>query len=56
MKTVWVVSYYDIGEEPVVTVFTNSDAAYDCYEYFFVEHDKVSIDEVPVYKDFIVHI
>lgn len=53
--SVWIVTYYDMGAAPVVTAFNNSNAAYDCYEYFLGEHDKVNIDEVPIYKDFIVH-
>ncbi len=55
--SVWVVTCYDTGGEPTVTVFNNGKAAYDCYIYFLGRHDiiEVSLDEVPVYKDFMIH-
>lgn len=55
--SVWMVTYYDRRKEPIVTVFNNGKAAYDCYKYFLGKYDiiKVSIDEVPIYKDFIIH-
>lgn len=54
MENIWVVSYYDMGEDPVVTVFENKLAALRCYEYFLGEHDRVNIDEAPIYQSFIV--
>lgn len=55
--SVWVVTYYDMSGEPTITVFNNGKAAYDCYKYFLGRYDtiKVNIDEVPVYKDFMIH-
>lgn len=55
MESVWVVTYQNVGEYPVVTAFDNDKAAYDCYEYFRSKYDRVIINEVPIYKDFIVH-
>lgn len=52
IEDVWVVTYYDIGDDPVVTVFNNKLAAIKCYKYFLGEHDKVNIDKTPVYKSF----
>ena len=49
---IFVVTYYDMGQDPVVTVFNNKPAAVRCYEYFFEKHDVVNIDEAPVYKMF----
>lgn len=54
-NSVWVVTYQNVGEYPVVTAFDNDKAAYDCYEYFRSKYDRVIINEVPIYKDFIVH-
>ena len=43
---VWVVSYCDENNTPVVTVFNNVDAANKCYEYFkaYDEYKNVQID------------
>lgn len=56
-QKVWVVSYYDEGEAPVVTVFDNEPAANRCYWWFlnWYHHTKVDIDEVPVYQSFTVN-
>ncbi len=50
----WVVSYYDNGKMPVVTVFNNKDAAMLCYQTFLGAHDKVDVDECPIYGKFSV--
>lgn len=55
MDTLWVVSYYDIGDDPVVTIFSDKEAAFKCYEYFLGEHDKVNVDEVNVHKSFTIN-
>lgn len=52
MENVWVVTYYDIGEDPVVKVFDNCDAAIECHVYYLGEYDRVSIDAVPVCSSF----
>lgn len=51
---VWVVSYYDEGEAPVVTVFDNEVAAVKCYNAFLTygHHKKVDCDECQIYKTF----
>lgn len=54
MESVWIVSYYDSGEDPVVTSFDNKDAAMRCYEHFVGEHEKVDVDEVPIYHSFVI--
>lgn len=56
-EKVWVVSYYNEGEAPVVTVFDNEDAAVKCYNAFltFGKHKKVDCDECSVYKTFTVN-
>lgn len=53
-RQVWVVSYYDDGKAPVVTVFDNERAAEKCYVWFLNTggHTKVDLDEVCVYKSF----
>ena len=45
-RTVWVVSYYDYNNLPVVTVFSNKDAAslYYNYELKKNKHEKIDID------------
>lgn len=52
MNIVWLVTYYDAGDDPVVTVFDNHQAAMRCYAHFLGEHDRVNIYESPVYKSF----
>lgn len=48
---VWVVSWYNAGEEPVVTVFSNEENAMKYYNYELANgHVKVAIDECPIYN------
>lgn len=49
---VWIVTYYDKGEEPVVTPFGNKEAAEACYNYFKLQHDGCCLDECDVYNKF----
>ena len=49
---VWVVTYWDKNEEPVLTAFNNKETAERCYEYFKKGHDGCCIDELPVYSHF----
>jgi len=52
-RYVWVVSYCDGNDnEPTVTVFDNKEAAEKCYDAFKEGHNRVAIDEAPVYKQF----
>ena len=55
-RTVWVVSYYDYNNLPVVTVFSNKDAAslYYNYELKKNKHEKIDIDQCPIYSTFYV--
>ena len=53
-RTVWVVTYCDSGEEPVVTVFDNYLAANSCYKFLKNYHDIVCIDECYVASNFTV--
>lgn len=54
-STVWVVTYYDMGKDPTVTVFDNKEAALKCYKWFMdSDYDRVSVDECPIYNKFII--
>ena len=54
---VWVVSYYDEGEAPVVTVYNNENAAYrhSYWELQIGSHSKVDMDECPIYSSFTIN-
>ena len=54
---VFVVSYYDEGEPPVVTVFDNEEAALFMYNWVcrVGGHSKVDMDECPVYSTFTIN-
>lgn len=54
MKAVFAVTYYDDGEDPVVTLFDNEPAARKCFDYFCGEHDRVNIDAAPIFTAFII--
>ena len=51
-NNVYVVTYWDDGLEPVVTVFDNQENAEKCYSFFIKRHSGCCIDEVPVYSNF----
>ena len=51
-RTVFVVTYWDNGLEPVVTVFDNRENAEKCCSFFIEKHDVCCMDEVPLYKHF----
>ena len=52
-KTVWIVSWYNRGEMPVVTPFNNEDAAKRYYDYELNNnHEKVDLDKCEVYSTF----
>jgi hypothetical protein len=53
-KKMWIVSYYDRNQDPVVTPFDNQTSATKCYKFFLGKHDHVCIDECPVYTNFTV--
>ena len=51
-NNVYVVTYWDNGLEPVVTVFDNQENAEKCYSFFVNRHSGCCVDEVPVYSNF----
>ena len=53
-KEAWSVIYWDEGEEPVISLFDNEEAARKCYEYFKLNRDGCCIDECNIYSDFLV--
>ena len=53
-KRVWVVTGYEDGQEPIVSVFDNQDAASGYLSYACGVHENVCIDEAPVYSSFFV--
>lgn len=57
MDKVFVVSYYNDGEAPVVTVYDNEEAAMRQYNFELMMggHRKVDMDECPVYKTFTIN-
>ena len=52
MNSVWIVTYWDKGDEPVVTPFDNQEAATKCYEYFKTIHDGCCLDECTIFHKF----
>ncbi len=53
-KKIWVVTYWDKGEEPIVTVFNNRKAAEYCYKAFKDSHVECCIDETMLYHSFTI--
>lgn len=51
-NNVYVVTYWDDGLEPVVTVFDNQENAEKCYSFFVRRYSGCCIDEVPIYSHF----
>ena len=51
--SVFIVTYQDGTEYPVITVFNNEEAAEKCLAYFGKIHDWAWIDKAPVYNDFV---
>lgn len=49
---IYIVTYWDKDEEPVVSPFNNKDAAYKCYNYFKEIHDGCCIDKCNVFSSF----
>lgn len=52
MEYVWVVTYWDIGVEPVITVFNNEVVANDFYNYSKNHFHVCCLDRCPVYSTF----
>ena len=53
-KEVWSVIYWDEGEEPIISLFDNEEAARKCYEYFKPNHDGCCIDKCSIFSNFLV--
>ena len=51
-EEVWIVTYWDKGEEPTVTPFFNEEAANKAYNYFKSEHEGCCIDKCKIYNSF----
>lgn len=49
-KYVWIVTYWNIGTEPIVTAFDNEDAAQIFYEYFKEQSLGICIDKAKIYS------
>ena len=49
---IWIVTYWDEGDEPIVTAFDNKIAADYCYRAFRDCHDGCCIDETHLYHSF----
>ncbi len=55
MNDIWVITYLDENNEPVVTVFDNPLAADACYKYFYKKYrNNAWIDKCEVYGSFMV--
>ena len=52
-KEAWSVIYWDEGEEPIISLFDNEEAARKCYEYFKTNHDGCCIDKCNIFSDFL---
>ena len=52
MEKVWVVTYYDMGFDPLVTVFNNKAAALKRYASLMGQHDRVNVIETFVLSRF----
>ena len=53
IKVVWIVTYWDHGQEPVVTPFNNRENAEECWRYFKDSHDGCCLDECKVLSTFL---
>lgn len=51
-KTVWVVTTWEDGEEPIISVFDNEDTARRYRDYCERSGKNNCIDEAPVFKHF----
>ena len=52
-ESIWIVTYWDFGSEPVVTAFNNEEAAIECRDYFKRCYDECCLDECPIYSHFL---
>ena len=50
---IWIVTYWDLGQEPVVTAFNNRENAEKCWLYFKDSHDGCCLDECNVFSTFL---
>lgn len=54
-KSIFVVTYWNTGEEPTVTAFDNQEAAKACFNYFNDIDVNCCLDETHLYSTFNVH-
>lgn len=52
MKQVYVVTRLEKGDEPIVTVFSNKEAAIKCLQYYILCDYKCCIDTCDIYEHF----
>ena len=54
MQTVWVVTRYYYGDDPIIDVFDNASEALKCYRHYLYlcEFDRVDFNENPIHKEF----
>ena len=50
---IWIVTYWDFGNDPVVTAFNNEETANRCYKYFKKHHELCCLDKCPIYSHFL---
>jgi len=50
---VWIVTYWDFDQEPVVTPFNNRENTEKCWAYFKEIHDGCCLDECEVFSNFL---
>ena len=48
----WIATYLDGDDEPTVTAFNNKESAEKYYQFIKTQHERVSLDKVPVYHKF----
>lgn len=52
-STVYVVTMYDPGDEPILTSFNNEEAAKACCKYFESRYIRCYYEAMPLYSTFI---
>lgn len=50
---IWIVTYWDFDQEPVMTPFNNRENAEKCWAYFKEIHDECYLDECEVFSTFL---
>ena len=55
LESIFVVAYWNAGDEPTVTVFNNREAAKACFNYFNDIYANCCLDETYLYNTFNIH-